>query len=939
MKKLTIILCSVASLFSSLGNAQQFNSQDPMPEDASFRKGKLPNGMVYYIKQTDVVKDAASYYIIQNVGSILENEDQRGLAHFLEHMAFNGTENFHGKSMLNTLEKNGAVFGKDINAYTSFDETVYNLSNIPTKNGMVDNCLTILHDWSHYLLLTDEEIDAERGVIHEEWRTSQNGRMRMFEASMPVVFNNSKYINRMPIGLMSVVEGFKYKALRDFYHDWYRTDLQAIAVIGDINVEEIEKKIIEKFAPIPAVAKPLQRYVIDIPSNDKMLFKTAQDLEVTAASISFGIRHNKPTDKNSIAAFKQSVFESLVTSLLSSRLSEKAQDPESNIIAASASFGDLSRSTNEFNIRISPKPNKQQEAFKEVMTEIVRARNFGFIPSEIERTLANFTSFYQNQIAKKNDKDHERIAEEIKNNYLDNASITAIEDEYKIAKSIFDELKAEDLNKKLKELYTNNNRYIFVTAVAEHNNLTEDQAVMLLNTIENDETIKPYSENASRKTLVNSDTIKSGKIVKIEEAIAIDAKTLILNNGIKVHYKFANKQKDKISLSAVSYGGKSIVTDADLPSADIVDNLAQMSGIGQFNAIELKRVLAGKNANVRTNISEISESISGSSNAKDLEILFQLVYLSFTAPRFDQQAFKVLQNKLKTNLQAKKNDVNSKMNDSLSVSLYGQNNPRKRLFNEAYIADMSFDKAQAIYKQRFANAADFEFFITGEADVETIKPLVEKYIASIPTTSKKETFNVKNIVDWKAKNITKTVSIPMQTPKGNVNIAFKKEMAYSQKNNIYTDALGDLLQLRVTATIRESEGGAYSPSAFARFIREPKSVAYIGFSFDCNPDMAPKLVAILNQELQKMAKGEIIQEDLDKVKTNFIKEREQLKGQNSYDVMLINNYFRFNQNDNDPKNFEDIVNAMTTSDIQKHVQQILKEGKSYEFITKPQTSI
>lgn len=939
MKKLTIILCSIASSFSFLGSAQQSSSQGPMPEDISFRKGKLPNGMVYYIKKTDVVKDAASFYIIQNVGSILENEDQRGLAHFLEHMAFNGTENFHGKAMLNTLEKNGAVFGKDINAYTSFDETVYNLSNIPTKNGMVDNCLTVLHDWSHYLLLTDEEIDAERGVIREEWRTSQNGRMRMFDASMSVAYNNSKYVNRMPIGLMSVVEGFKYKALRDFYHDWYRTDLQAIAIIGDINVDEIEKKIKEKFSPIPAVSNPMQRYTVEIPANDKMLFKAAQDPEITTASITFGIRHKKPSDNTSIAAFKQSMLESLVSSLLSSRLSEKLQDPETNFIGASAGYGELSRSTNEFNVRISPKPNKQQEAFKEVMTEIVRARNFGFVPSEIERIVSRFNSLYQNQIAKKNDKSHERIADEIKNNYLDNAPITAIEDEYKIAKSLFDELKPEDLNKKLQELYTADNRYMFVIGVNAQNNLTEDQAAALLTSIENDKTIKPYTENTSGRTLVDGATVKLGKIVKIEDVKAIGAKTLILSNGIKVHYKFANKQKDNITLSAISYGGKSLIADADLPSADIVDNLAQMSGIGQFNAVDLKRVLAGKNANVRTGISDISESVSGSSNVKDLETMFQLVHLSFTAPRFDQQAFKVLQNKLQTNLQAKKNDVNSKMSDSLTVTLFGENNPRKRLFNSAYISSMSFDKAQEIYKERFGNAADFEFFITGEADLETIKPLLEKYIASIRAVSKKETFNAKNIVDWKAKNITKTVLIPMQTPKGNVNIAFKKEMAYSPKNKVYTDALGDLLQLRVTATIRESEGGAYSPSAFARFIREPKSIAYVGFSFDCNPNMAEKLVKILNQELQKIASGEIMQEDLVKVKTNFIKEREQLKGQDSYDAMLLNDYFRFNQNDNDPKNFEDIVNNMTAADIQKHLQQILKDGKSYEFITKPQTAI
>lgn len=933
---MTISLLCIAGLYSLQSYSQQYNSQDLIPNDASFRKGKLANGMVYYIKKTSVVKDAASYYIIQNVGSILENEDQRGLAHFLEHMAFNGTQNFPGKALLNTLEQNGAVFGKDINAYTSFDETVYNLSNIPVKNGIVDNCITILHDWSHYLLLTDAEIDSERGVIKEEWRTRQNGRSRIFEASMPVIYNNSKYVNRMPIGLMSVVDNFKYKALRDFYHNWYRTDLQAIAVIGDIDVNEIEQKIKAKFTSIPAIDNPIPRYVVNIPSNEKMLFKMAIDPEVTTASISFGIRHPKPSDNSTIRAFQKSMLNNITTTLLSARLSEIAQNPDASFIAASIGFGGLNRTANEFAVDITPKPNRQEEAFKEVMTEIIRARNFGFVPSEIERIIARFNNSYQNQIAKKNDKNHETIAEEIKNNYLENETISDVEAEYKIAKSFFEQLKPEDLHKTLQELYTKTNRYMFVTAVADQNNISELKAASVLSTIENDQNLKKYTENTSGKSLVDALAIKKGKIEKVKNNQTIEAVTFELANNIKVHYKFADKQKDNIVLNAISYGGKSLIASEDLPSADIVDNLVQMSGIGQFNAIDLKRILAGKNASVRTVISDYSESVSGSSSAKDLETMLQLVHLSFTAPRFDQQAFQNLQTKLQNSLQSKKNDVSSKINDSLTAVLYGSNNPRKRLFNAAYISEIAFEKAKTIYSQRFANAADFEFFITGEIAIDILKPLLEKYIASLPTTEAKESFNKKNIMDWNTAKISKTVFIPMQTPKTNVNIAFKNEMPYSAKNTILTQALGDLLQLRVTATIREAEGGAYSPSAFARFIREPKSLAYIGFNFDCNPEMADKLVSIVHQELRKIADGQIDQEDLNKVKTNFLKEREQLKGKNSFDAMVLNDYFMYNENNNAPENFENIVNSMNTSEIQKLVQQILADGKSYEFIAKPQ---
>ncbi|MEL6484023.1 MAG: pitrilysin family protein, partial [Bacteroidota bacterium] len=289
MRNKLFFILFIAAYF--VGTAQVIDLNDSLPEDKTIKKGVLPNGMTYYIKSTDVVKDAASYYIIQNVGSILENDDQQGLAHFLEHMAFNGTQSFPGKGILNTLQKHGAIFGKDINAYTSFDETVYNLNNIPI--GLLDTCLTILHDWSNYLLLTDEEIDAERGVIKEEWRTRQNGRMRLYKTSLPITFNKSKYADRLPIGLMSVVDNFEYKALRDFYHDWYRTDLQAIAIIGDINVDEIEQRIKEKFSHIPAVKNQRKRFVVDIPDNDEMLYSLGMDPEISTAYLDFGIRHKK----------------------------------------------------------------------------------------------------------------------------------------------------------------------------------------------------------------------------------------------------------------------------------------------------------------------------------------------------------------------------------------------------------------------------------------------------------------------------------------------------------------------------------------------------------------------------------------------------------------------------------------------------------------------
>ncbi|WP_111309631.1 M16 family metallopeptidase [Confluentibacter sediminis] len=916
------------------GQSQSLNYNNQLPEDNSITKGVLPNGMTYYIKSTDVVKDAASYYIIQNVGSILENDDQQGLAHFLEHMAFNGTKNFPGKGILNTLQKHGAVFGKDINAYTSFDETVYNLSNIPTKDGLVDTCLTVLKDWSNYLLLTDEEIDAERGVIKEEWRTRQNGQMRLNKKSLPIAYNHSKYADRLPIGLMSIVENFEYKALRDFYHDWYRTDLQAIAVIGDVNVDEVEKKIIEKFSEIPAVENPRERFVVDIPENDGMLFNLGMDPEVSSASISFGIRHKKSVESNTIADLKQQLLESMTINMLSARISEVSQKPEATFLGAGVTYGSMSRTSNVFGMSVYPKENKQKEAYKDVLTEVVRAVKFGYTQPEIDRMLAQIKSAYENQIAKKDDISHSSIERSIQSNYLENKSITDVEKEYDIVKRLLSGITSGELHQTIKELYAKKNRYLNVTGVEKQDNLTEGQAHQIISEVESDTSLKPYSEDLKGKTLVSGITIKDGIISEGITDAALGSTSFVLSNGVKVHYKFVDKDKDRVSLYAASYGGKSLLSDEDLPSADLLENLISMSGLGDFSATDLRKILAGKTANVGIELGDISESLSGTSNRKDVETMLQMVHLYFVKPRFDKQAFQVLNSNISNYIARRSQNINEKMKDSLTITLYGKNNPKRLLFNQDFADKISFENIERIYKERFSDASDFEFFIVGDVEAEQLKPLLGKYLASIPTNNTQEKFK-DNEPEWVSKNIDKDIYIEMEDPKASVNISYKKEIPYSIENSIYTSALGDILQLRVTETVREEAGGAYSPRASASLSRKPKPMAYINFSFDCNPDLADKLTETVNNELQKIVDGNIKEEDLNKVRINFLKEREQFKNRNSYEMQLLTNFFRNDYNMDKPENFENIVNNITIQNIQGLAADILNGAMNYEIVFKP----
>ncbi|WP_035483484.1 M16 family metallopeptidase [Gaetbulibacter saemankumensis] len=934
MTRTFIFITSLIFSFNNFAGAQSLNYNDPLPQDETFKKGVLENGMTYYIKSTDVVKNAASYYIIQNVGSVLENDDQQGLAHFLEHMAFNGTKNFEGKEMLNTLQKYGAVFGKDVNAYTSFDETVYNLNNLPTTEDLIDTCLLVLHDWSNELLLTEEEIDAERGVIKEEWRTRQNGRMRLFETSMPISFNHSKYANRMPIGLMSVVEGFEYKALRDFYHDWYRTDLQAIAVIGDVNVEEIEAKIIKMFSDIPAVENPKERFYINIPDHEEMLYSLGTDPEISTASISFGIRHDKPEDEGTVGALKRNLLESIATNLINSRISEKSQNPDVPFLGGSVRFGGMVRTKDYFSVNVNPKPNQQKEAFKAILTEVQRVINYGYLQSEVDRAITKMKSSYENAIAKRDNKSHASIEKAIQANYLNNDVITDIEKEYEIAKQILDNISLEELHETFKGFYTENNRFVNVTGVEGQDNLTESDVKAIISAVENDKTIEPYSEALDGKTLISGVDITPGKIVKTEVSEVIGATTFTLSNGVTVHYKYVNKDKDQVTLNAQSYGGMSLLKDEDLPSADLVGNLVSMSGLGEFSSTDLKKVLAGKTASVNANISNISEGLTGRSNTKDVETMLQQVHLYFVKPRFDEQAYQVLQNNIKNYLLRRVNDVGEKMRDSMTVALYGNNNPKMRIFNEAYINDISFEKIKAIYKDRFANVADFDFYIVGDVQEENLKPLLEKYLASIPATNVKEIYKT-NQAEWIKDRIDEDIYIPMEDPKANVNVSFKKEIEYATDKSIYTSVLGDMLQLRVNETVREAEGGAYSPRASARLSREPKAIISVSFNFDCNPELADKMVDIVKEELQKMADGDIKEEDLNKTRTNFLKEREQSKDRNSYDMALLSNFFKYHYNMNDPKNFDSIVKSMSKEDIQSIAKEVLKGGKSFEIIFKP----
>ncbi|SFC96021.1 M16 family metallopeptidase [Flavobacterium phragmitis] len=932
-KSLIVFLFLIGSAF--LSQAQSFKANDPITVNQTIKKGVLPNGMTYYIYPTTVNKNTASYYIIQNVGSILENDQQKGLAHFLEHMAFNGTKNFEGKGILNTMQKQGAVFGKNINAYTSFDETVYNLDNIPSKDdAVVDSCLLVLHDWSGFLSLTNEEVDAERGVITEEWRTRQDARMRILNQTAPIVYNNSLYADRMPIGDMDIVKNFKYQALKDFYKDWYRPDLQAIAVVGDINVAEIEAKIKKLFADIPMPKNPKKRFEIAIPDNNASAFRLALDREVSSSSINYMIRHTAEKPTGTFADLEKSTQRDIAFSLINNRLAEMGQKQECAFRGAQIGFQSFTRLNDILFIGISPKPNKQQEAFTAAMNEFVRAYKFGFSKGEIEREVTKNLSNYEKYLEKIDEISHKAVIGMVKDNYLKHEVISDPKAEFEMVKEILQKLDSKTLQEQLSKLYTPQNRVVTVTGVENENNLTQEQAFDIIKKAENDPSLEPYVDSFAGKSLLGDIKIKSGKIVSEKKETAIDAITYVLSNGVKVHYKFADKNKKDVKLKAESFGGASLYEPKDLPNVTYATSLAGMSGINDLSNTDLDKVLAGKTASASASIENFTETVSGSANTKDIETMMQLIYLRFEKPRFDAEAFALLKQRMENMLKNKDKDIRSKMADSLTATVYGKNNPKIRLMNQQYIDDLSFDKMKSIYKDRFADVSNFEFFIVGDIMPDVLKPLLEKYIASIDGIKRKENFK-DNTVDWVSDKINKDVFLKMETPKSSVRVKFQNEYTYSQKNRIIASFFGDILTLRYTESLREKEGGTYGAQVNVSLEKLPKPTVQLNIAFDCDANRVEALLPIVYQEIEEIKQGKIDKEDIEKTKKSYIKSRTDSKDFNAYSMNLIYNYFTNGYNMDHPKNFTDIVNKITVKDIQDFANSFLSKAKTYKIVYKP----
>lgn len=929
MKRLFTALILLGSVV--MASAQQQPQMPPIPTDPNVRIGKLENGLTYYIRHNELPEDRADFYIAQKVGSILEEENQRGLAHFLEHMCFNGTTHFPGKGIINWLETIGVRFGENLNAYTSIDETVYNINNVPVmRDGIVDSCLLILHDWANDLTLDPKEIDNERGVIHEEWRTGQGAMMRMYEQALPKAFAGSKYGHRLPIGTIEVIDNFPYQALRDYYEAWYRPDQQGIVVVGDIDVDKVEAKIKEIFADIEMPANAPERVYEQVPDNQEPIITIAKDKEQPSTMIYIWHKHPATPNeaKGNMGYLVQNYLFSMIESMLNARLEELRQGANPPFIHAGSGNSDflLAKTVEAFVGVAVSKEDGIPTALAALVREIERARKFGFTASEYARAKADYLRQLESAYNERDKMKNNQYVMEYVRHFIDNEPIPGIETEYALMNQLAPNIPVEAINSILPQLITDKNIVINIFGPDKEGMVypTEAEILDILNKTKAEE-ITAYVDKVSDEPLMK-ETPKAGKIVKTEEG-PFGSTALTLSNGVRVVVKTTDFKADEIRMRAFSPGGTSVFGTKEALQLKMLNSVAGLGGLGNFSNVDLEKVLAGKKANISASVSGLSEGLNGSCSPKDLETLLQLTYLSFTAPRMDDAAFESYKQRTKAALANQEANPMTALTDTLQKEMYG-NHPMAVRVKADMIDQIDYNRIMEMYKDRFKEAGDFTFLFVGNINLEEAKPLIETYLGGLPTINRKENF--KDIeMDIRKGTHKNLFEKQMETPKATVLNIISGQCEYNLKNDLLMTMLSQTMSMVYLETVREKEGASYGVSAYGQLSRGTDDEAIFQIYFDTDPAKREKMEQIVMTELQKVAQEGPRPEHLAKVKEFLLKKHIENAKENGYWLGQLNNYY-WNHTDMNT-DYEKLVNELSVEDVKNFTKALLDQGNIIEI--------
>lgn len=910
---------------------------DGLPLDSAVRIGRLKNGFTYYIRHNEKPEKKADFYIAQKVGSIQEEEHQRGLAHFLEHMCFNGTEHFPGDGLKRYLENIGVKFGENLNAYTSIDETVYNINNVPMDvNGSLDSCLWILRDWADGLTLDPVEIDKERGVIHEEWRGSMNANSRMTEQVLPKVFPGSRYGERLPIGLMSVVDSFPYQALRDYYEKWYRPDLQAIVIVGDVDVDAVEKKVKKIFSKIKKAKKPAERVYFPVDDNDEMIFAQATDKEAQNYSLQLLFKYDVPSREecNTAENLYIGMVRRIATTILNRRFGEMLTKENPPFMSAGVGYGNyiFASTKGAFSIMINCKPEQIVEAVPTVLTEVERARRYGFTRTEFEREIKSYRNYTESWYAERDKRSNNFYVDACVRHFLDNAPMMSPQYDYELINAFLDSISIEEVNAVIPTLMTEKNR-VAVSYAPEKEGVSypdKNDLEMLMKYVAQAQ-ITPYVDVANDAPLL-AEIPAGGKIVSREDGVW-GSTVWRLSNGITVVIKATDFSADHISLSGYSKGGLNHYQSLDdRLNVAYLNSVVPLGGYGAFDAMQLGKKLTGKTATSRVWVTDIYERAEAGCNAKDMETMFKLLYLQFTAPRMDMQAYEGFLTRSRNMLKDRDLNPNTALSDTLGKALYNDN-PRCRPILADEIDSIDYGRIMEIYRERVCDAGDFTFVIVGNVDTCALAPLVETYLGGLPATGRNEDFTDDGI-EMRKGAYSNNFARKMETPTGTEILIYNGEIEGTQKNKLLMGFLSQILNIVYTTEVREKEGGTYGVSVGGSIAKYPKGEYNLTISFNMAPERREELKGIVLRELEKMAKEGPVAEHVEKVRSYMLKSFDEAQKDNgSWSHWLYRYYF---DNEDVYSGYVELVNSLTSEDIRRLLATILDDNNLVEVSMVPE---
>lgn len=935
MKKL--LLAAIALLFVLPAFGQQLQ---PLPTDTTIRIGKLENGMTYYIRQNDKPAKRCEFYLATNVGAFQEEDDQDGLAHFLEHMCFNGTKNFPGKGILNYLQSIGAEFGGNINAATGLEQTTYMLNNIPLeKAGVVDSCLLIMHDYSHFVTCDPKEIDAERGVIIEEKRTRNNAGWRNFMRFNQFIFAGTPYAKRTLIGSEEQLKTFKPESLTSFYHTWYRPDMQALIVVGDINVDEIEGKIKQIFSDIPKAENPKAKPVVKIPDNDKPLIGIATDKEATSSNIDV-LWKSEPTPLEYRNTLQGGVLPEIMKSILYYGMQERFNDikaqPDAPFFNGDLYVDQVSNYCEATQASVSFKDGEYARAFRALLVEVEKLKRYGFTAGEYERATTKLISELEKEATAAETRKNPDFIRPILQHFFQNETLLDPQTELQYAQMICQQLPLDMFNGVVKQLITDNNMVVFYTGPEREGltNPTEAELQAIIEEVKASEIAAPVEET-SNEPLLDASQLAGGKLTTVKELGKgqYGAAEWTLDNGTKVVYLKTDYKKDQVLINYVKQGGASLVDVADIPSldGDIWYLYTTNKGVADIPGTKLKKMLAGKNVQVTPYIDQLESGISANTTPKDIETAFQLIYLNYTKQRFDADEFNIGLSQIKSLLPNLEKQPDFVAQQLLYKSLYC-NNPRRQIISSETVDKISLATLEKVYKQLFNGADGATLYVVGNVDEQTLRPLVEKYIGSIEKGKKAVKWVDNNIESPKGKTVVHE-PVQMETPKCKCYVIYNALAPYSVENAVLLEAANYILDMTYTETLREEEGGTYGAGVVANCNDKPKERHRLLVTFDTNVQQAPRLLELVREGINGILEKGITDDQFSKTVENLKKNIPEKHISNSYWSKVLK-IAAEDGYDYDAQ-YQAAVDGITKDKIVKALKTIIDAGNELEFMIYP----